>query len=297
MPRVIVTGASGFIGRHIVKKIKDTGYEVIGITKTSSKNKLDIDKVYKIGLSDQEELNNVLQTNDIVLHLAWSSVPSSSESNSEEDVISNIPASLNFIEACTRNKVSHFIFLSSGGTIYGNAEYLPIDEKHPTKPISPYGIDKLMVEKYLHMYSHRFGLPFTILRPSNVYGPNYRLDKGQGVVGYWLESIYKNEPIDIIKGGDIIRDYLHVDDLAELIRIVIAQPIGNQIFNVGTSVGTSLFELLEIIQNLTNREIKLSEVPKRKFDVDTNILSFDKLKKQLNWQPKVDLVEGIKRLV
>lgn len=296
MSRVIVTGVGGFIGHHVVKKLKDTGYEVIGITKISSKNEPDVDNVHKIGLSSQEQLNGIIKENDIVIHLAWSTVPASSESDSEKDVITNIPASLNLIEACARKKASHFIFLSSGGTVYGNAEYLPIDEIHPTRPISPYGIDKLMVEKYLHMFSHRFGLPYTILRPSNVYGPNYRLDKGQGVIGYWLESIKKNKPLAIIKGGDIVRDYLHIDDLTELLAKLVAQPPDNQIFNVGTSIGTSLLELLEIIQNIKTNEIRLTEVPKRKFDVNTNILSFGKLKKQLNWQPKVDLVEGIEDL-
>lgn len=104
MSRVIVTGVGGFIGHHVVKKLKDTGYEVIGITKISSKNEPDVDNVHKIGLSSQEQLNGIIKENDIVIHLAWSTVPASSESDSEKDVITNIPASLNLIEACARKK-------------------------------------------------------------------------------------------------------------------------------------------------------------------------------------------------
>ncbi len=295
MSKVIVTGGGGFIGRAVIKKLLSNGYEVEALVRYGDAVNLPV-KVHPIGLHNKDRVKKILHSDDIVIHLAWSSVPVTSAVNSKNDVISNLPHSLNLIEACVEKKVSNLLFFSSGGTVYGNPRKLPIDETHPTDPVSPYGIDKLMVEKYILMYSHRFGLPFTILRVSNAYGPRYRLNTPQGVIGHWINQLKEGGAIELVGNGDITRDFIHIEDICNATLFLLEKPT-NEVYNLGSQKGVSLNQLFEILETSIRRKLKIRRLPERSFDVRSNILNIEKIRKDFGWEPVKSLEKEIEKIL
>ncbi|TRX55603.1 NAD-dependent epimerase/dehydratase family protein [Fulvivirga sp. M361] len=295
MKKVIITGGNGFIGRALVQKLLLAGYQTEIITKQNQKSDLPV-KTHPIGLGDKEKIKEILNTDVVVIHLAWSTVPVTSAIDSKNDVISNLPDSLNIIEACVENGVSNLLFFSSGGTVYGNPQKLPIDERHPTNPLSPYGIDKLMVEKYILMYSSRFSLPFTILRVSNAYGFNYRLTKPQGVIGHWVNNLKKGETLELVGEGNTIRDFIHVDDICNATMLLLEKP-SFEIYNLGSQIGFSLKELFMMLEECLGRKLKTSRLSERSFDVSSNVLSIDKIKQHTGWEPLKQLRQEIVKIL
>ena len=151
------------------------------------------------------------------MHLASSSLPQSSNLNPQDDILTNLIGSLNVIDACISNKVKKLIYISSGGTIYGNPLYVPIDESHPTNPSCSYGINKLATEKYLNLNAQLNGLNYVSLRLANPYGERQRLDTGQGVVPVFLRKAIHSEPLEVWGDGTVVRDFYISQTLFELL--------------------------------------------------------------------------------
>jgi len=192
--------------------------------------------------------------------------------------------------------VQRFVFLSSGGTVYGPAQSLPIAENHPTDPINAYGITKLAVEKYLHMFHVLYGLDTITLRPSVPYGPGQDPHRRQGAVGVFLHCIATRQPIEIWGDGNVRRDYFYIDDLvsAVLASLQIDSP-PVRVFNVGGGRSYSLNDLLTLLGQITGREPIVRYCPGRKFDVPDLLLDTTRARTHLNWEPTVTLQDGIAR--
>jgi UDP-glucose 4-epimerase len=231
----------------------------------------------------------------MVLHLVSTTLPKSSNEDPVYDVETNIVPSLHLLNAMVEHKVKRIVFISSGGTVYGNPQYIPIDEKHPTEPVVSYGITKLAIEKYLHMFSKLHGIKAVTLRVANPYGERQRVETAQGAIGIFMHNILKDKPIEIWGDGSVQRDYIHVSDVADAFAKAITYDGEKECFNISSGKGISLNELVEMMKNIIEQPVQVNYKPGRSFDIDISVLCNQLAQKELNWQPQVTMQEGLTR--
>lgn len=292
--RIVITGGSGFIGTELIKKLKrDNYHNLIVIDKHPSH--LEVDTA--VGdFSDTEFLRNHLRKGDTVIHLACTTIPSTSENDKARDVQENVLGTLRLLDACRDSEVDKIVFISSGGTVYGDHGEIALTESHPKKPISAHGTMKLAIENYLKVYNHLHGLKYVILRVSNPYGRSIETAKKQGIIDIFLRKALNDEPIEIWGDGQTVRDYIHIEDLADLIEQVIGNDIANETFNAGTSQGTSINDLLGIIERIAGKKLDVRYLNNRSFDIRHNVLDISKAKNELGWEPKTNIQDGVKKV-
>lgn len=292
--RIVITGGSGFIGSHLINDLLSQNHQnILSIDKKKSSNQLIKNKIGNF--FDTKLLLNTLKKNDIVIHMACSSVPAISEANKEKDIRENLIGSINLFQACIKKKIKKIIYFSSGGTVYGNHGNKKIKETDISNPINSHGAMKIAIEKYLQVFHHTHGLNYVIIRPGNPYGRTIDNNKNQGIIDIFLKKIINREPLEIWGDGETVRDYIHIEDLTDLIIKIIKSDINNEIFNAGTGKGTSINQLLEIIKNITNIEPKIKYKKNRNFDLKYNILNIKKAKDKINWKPSINIKNGIKK--
>lgn len=300
MSNILVTGGTGFVGSHLVELLLQNGHQVTALTSSSSihPNLQHLQSKIKMLYGDfgnRQLMVQSLQNVDIIIHIAWTTVPKTASENPSYDAQSNIIGGIHLLEAAVEAKVKKVIFISTGGALYGVPTYTPIDEEHPIRPISAYGISKMAFERYLHFFYQNKGLDYTIFRISNAYGTRQNITKNQGVVGIWLQKILKNEPIEIWGDGQVVRDYIYVSDIAQAIIQSLDYKGNEHIFNLGSGLGYSLNEILEICNRISQKTANVQYLPARSFDVPVNILSINRIQKELNWTPVVSLEEGVQQ--
>ena len=299
--KAIVIGASGFIGSHLVDGLLEAGYDVTavarrfpGLIPTSSQKMLGL-RLVQADMADAAALCSVMADADVVFHLASGSLPQSSNRDPFDDVQVNLLGGLNVLEAARQAGVDRLLMVSSGGTVYGPPQRVPITEDHPTNPTCAYGITKLALEKYVALYEQLHGLQGLVLRVSNPYGERQRLNATQGVIPVFLGRALRNEPLEIWGSGSTIRDFLHISDVVKALLAVAVYDGTERLFNVGSGQGTTLNELVQLLQQELGRELKVVYQPSRNFDVPTNVLSIEKTRHCLGWKPEVSVSEGLHR--
>ena len=186
--------------------------------------------------------------------------------------------------------------VSSGGTVYGIPQAVPISETHPTDPICSYGITKLAMEKYVALYRQLHGLEGVVLRVANPFGPRQRLDAAQGVVPVFLGKALRHEPLQIWGDGSTVRDFLDVADVVAALLAVVRYKGSESLFNIGSGQGLSLNQLIAQLEQQLNRSLDVQYLPSRGCDVPTNVLCIDRAKEALNWAPKIPVADGLRRL-
>jgi len=204
-------------------------------------------------------------------------------------------ATLQMLNAMVVKKIPKIVFISSGGTVYGIPKYLPIDEQHPTDPLVSYGITKLAIEKYLQMYSHLYGIRAVTLRVANPFGERQRIETAQGAVGVFLHHALKGIPIDIWGDGSVTRDYIHVSDVAEAFVRAVEYSGSKSVFNISSGFGTSLSDLIDMLENVLGKPIERRYLPGRPFDVPASVLSNELARTELKWAPSISMHDGIAR--
>ena len=207
----------------------------------------------------------------------------------------NVIGAVRLLENCRGKKLKNFIFLSSGGTVYGNISQ-PAKETDAAKPSNAHGLMKYLIEKYIEIHHRLYGLNYTIVRASNPYGREVVGARKQGVIDIFFKKVLADEPIEIWGDGRVIRDYFHIDDLAALLLKIIKKPALNQTINAGSGQGISLNQLLKLINKITGKKLKIKYLPGRGFDLPYNILNINKAKKLYGWRPKIGLEDGIKKI-
>lgn len=297
--RILVMGGFGFIGSRLCRALLQRGYRVRIFDKLYGSHNLiaDIEPDVEIIESDIERPEDVLGALDgvdVVVHLIHSTVPGSSMLDPAYDVQSNVVSSARWLSSLEDKGLSRIIYISSGGTVYGNPIINPITEDHPTEPVSSYGITKLAIEKYVAMYANLIGIQYRIGRPSNVYGEGQRLNIGQGVIGVFLYRALEGKPIEIWGDGTNKRDYIYVQDLVEGILKLIRHEGQGRVFNISTAAGYSLNEIVAIIRDETKLPVEVVYKQARGYDVPVNILDNTRIKTELGWQPETNLREGIR---
>lgn len=300
MKKILITGGSGFIGANLIMRLSKMDQYEITVFDISPPHIGQLPPHIRFIQGDLRDANLVRKmivddSIDIVYHLAWGTIHETATRDPLEDVNINVAASLILLDACIHTQVNRIIYVSSGGTVYGLPEQLPITEDHPTHPINAYGVSKLTVEKYLQMFSYLHGLDYVIFRPSVPYGPFQNPHRRQGAVSVFTYNALKGKPIVVWGREDIVRDYFFIDDLIDALVLVLANPnVKNKTFNLSGKESISLHHLLETIQETLHIDPVIHHEKERLIDAPQLILDSSAAKQSLGWSPKVDLKEGVR---
>ncbi len=300
MSKILVTGGAGFIGSHLTDKLIQNGHKVLIIDNLSTGFKEHINpkaKFYQMDIRSAA-LDKILEKEqpEAVFHLAAQVDVRKSLEDPNLDVEINISGSINVLKSCIKHKVQRVLFASTGGAIYGEQEYFPADERHPVFPISPYGVAKLTVEKYLHCFYENFGLNYACLRLANVYGPRQNPKGDQGVVAIFCGKLLNGEQVTIYGDGKQTRDYVFVDDVVN--AFVLALEFSkSEVFNIGTGIETNVNQLYEILAEKVGSNSNMVYGPERLGEQKRSVIDFAKAKRELNWEPRVNLKEGLEKSI
>jgi UDP-glucose 4-epimerase len=296
----LVLGGGGFIGSHLAEGLAQAGHPVKVFDRPQGKALRLLAgrkgcEVVTGDFLDPRDLERVVSGAEVVFHLIATTVPKNSNEDQAADVESNVVGTLRLLELCQAHRVRRIVFPSSGGTVYGIPRATPIDETHPTDPISSYGIHKLTIEKYLHLNRVLNGLDYRVLRIANAYGERQRTDTAQGAVAVFLERVLRGQPIQIWGDGSVVRDYIYVADIVQAFLKVLADEGEQKIFNIGSGVGVSLNQLVRELGTVLGRPPAVEYTPARRFDVPVNILDITAARERLGWKPTIPLAEGLRR--
>lgn len=308
--KILVTGGAGFIGSHIVDRLVKEGHKVVIIDNLSTGKKENLNpkaKFYKLDIQSPRVAEVFKKEKpEIVFHLAAQIDVRKSVENPLEDAKTNILGSLNIIQnfinvnsrklAPSSHKFVKFIFASTGGAIYGDADIVPTPETYPEFPLSPYGICKLSVEKYLNYYWKVFGLPYVALRYANVYGPRQNSKGEAGVIAIFLDKMLSGEKPVINGNGRQTRDFVFVKDVVEA-NILAMKKNKVGVYNIGTSKETDINTIFRKLKTLTGLNVKETHAPAKPGEQKRSCLDWAKAKKELSFEPKYNLDDGLKETV
>ena len=251
--RVVVLGGLGFMGSHLCRALVAGGRAVRVFDRPRASPGLlgglgSGLEIVEGDVARAEEVVDACADADVLVHLVHTTVPGSSMEDPAYDLTSNVVTSVNWLRRLGETKVRRLIFISSGGTVYGVPRTVPIDEDHPTDPISSYGITKLAIEKYVSAYASMLGIDYCIIRPSNVYGPGQRLHTGQGVIGVAADRALRGEPLELWGDGESLRDYLYVEDMAASVVSLLDYAGAERVFNASSGEGRSVLDIIETLR-------------------------------------------------
>lgn len=294
-----VIGGAGFIGRAVVDALLAQGRQVVVLGREPEillPLPAGVRYVYSPADDNGVALKQALQGADEVIDLAYATVPGTSYQDPVNDILVNLPEAVRLFELAATLPLKKFVWISSGGTVYGRTLAVPITETHPTLPLSPYGITKLAIEKYAHMYFEGKGLPIVCVRPANAFGEGQRTYAGQGFIATAIASILDGRELTLFGEQGTIRDYLHVSDVAAGIVAALLQGRPGEVYNLGSSQGLSNREVLNALHPLAvkaGHPVSIKVLPPRPFDVPANILDCTKLRNETGWQPQLTFAEAI----
>jgi len=296
--KILVTGAAGFIGSHLVDALIEEGHSVAVVDDLSTGRKHHLNpqaKFYELDIRSPE-LSEVfrLEKPELINHHAAHADVRLSVSDPRHDAEVNILGSLNLLECAKQHGARDFVYASTGGAVYGEPEYLPCDEKHPLNPISPYGVSKLTAERYVAFYGHAYGLRYAILRYPNVYGPRQDPFGEGGVVAIFGRHMVRGEPVVINGSGEQERDFLYVSDVVRA-NLLVQDTLHGQTYNLGTGIGTSVNELFTATSRITGYSREPTHGPPKPGETFKIYLDASKARKELGWEPLVPLEEGLER--
>lgn len=294
--RCLVLGAAGFIGGHLVEELLADGKEVLVYDREealrSVVERFPAVKSINGDFQTEKRWDSILHGVKVCYHLISTSVPKTSNDDPISDVLGNVIGTLQLLEAARRTNL-RLIFASSGGTVYGTPKVELIGEDHPTDPLCSYGVTKLAIEKYLLLYRELYGVRSIVLRIANPYGPGQRPDSIQGVIAVFSGRILRGHVVDIWGDGSVVRDYVFVKDVVNAMKVASSYGGRRSVFNIGSGCGVSLREILSTIENLSGKVADVIHHPPRGFDVLKSVLDISNAIRELEWEPKVSLHDGV----
>ncbi|GAB4577892.1 MAG: SDR family oxidoreductase [Anaerolineales bacterium] len=299
--KVLVTGGAGFIGSNVVDLLVESGYEVVVVDNLSSGRRRNLNpqaKFYQLDIREPALLGVFeAERPDFVSHHAAQVDVRRSVADPMYDASVNVLGTLNVLECARKVQVKRFVYISTGGAVYGEPEYLPVDENHPVNPICQYGASKHLGEHYLYMYQVMYGMDYTVLRYPNVYGPRQDPHGEAGVVAIFTGQMVEGKPITINGDGEQSRDFLYVGDCARANLLALRVPHENGIYNLATSQATSINELYLTLKKITDYKLDAQYGPAKLGETRHIYLSADKAGQSLGWEQTISLEEGLRKTV
>lgn len=295
---ILVTGGAGFIGSNITDAYIAAGHRVVVIDNLSSGFKENVHAkatLVEMDIRDTKVLD-VLRSEkiEVINHHAAQIDVRSSVADPLNDLSINVMGTINLLEAGCEHGISRFIFASSGGAVYGEQEYFPADEKHPTAPCSPYGITKLTVEKYLHYYSFVKGLNYTALRYTNVYGPRQSPHGEAGVVAIFSDKLLAGDNPIINGDGLQTRDFVFVADVVKA-NVASLEMKASHTLNVCTGIETNVNQIFTILNRAAGSVAEERHAPAKPGEQLRSVCTFEKIRTEFGWTPSVSIEEGLHR--
>lgn len=292
---ILVVGGGGFIGTNLLLQLQYKEWNVRAISrsyleKVTSKNiSLITADLNDIAIADEQ-----CGWADVVIYLASEGTPATANKDIVASAEQGIINSLRFFECCAHNGVEKLVYISSGGTVYGNAEHVPTPETAELKPNNAYAVSKIAVEQYLSLYRQLGRLNYVVLRASNPYGPYQFANKNQGVIGRFIGLACSGEPVPVWGDGSAVRDYLYIDDMCEAVLKAVDYEGSETVINIGSGIGRSLTEVIDVARS-TGLNIKVLNKPALPVIVAASVLDISLAKQELGWQPSVSFKDGITR--
>jgi UDP-glucose 4-epimerase len=294
--RALVLGGSGFLGSHIVDRFLREKHEVTVYDLYPERFRRSPKGIKFVtgDFGNVGALDELIATRfDAVIHCVSTTTPKSSNESPEFDIQSNVIGTLNLLDICARHNYGKLVFLSSGGTVYGDIGDLElVDESHSVRPMCSYGVSKLAIEHYLEVYKHLRGLNYVALRLSNPYGERQSPLRALGALTVFLHRTLKNQSVEVWGDGSVTRDFIYVGDVADAVYLATVNPISGT-FNVGTGVGLSLRDILHHITRVVGIEPSVTWLASRSFDVPKIVLDATKLRRATEWKNVTKLEDGI----
>lgn len=291
---ILILGAGGFLGDALSQRLIGENRKIHRLLRTPSPLLGTLDTIHLGDLGDISLMQNVLSKCDTVFHLASSTTPGSSARKPSLEADLNLLPTLRLLETMQDFPGTRVIFVSSGGTIYGNPEAITVKEIAPLAPLSYHGAGKIALETFMRTFSHISGNSVTVLRPSNLYGPDQKLRSGFGLIRTMLEHVRRGSLMEIWGNGESVRDFLYIDDMVEACCLALADPsVGYRAFNVGVGNGHSINQVRALVEQVSGKTLATIHHPQRTVDVRHVVLDYSKINADLGWTPKVSLTEGI----
>lgn len=304
--RVLVTGGAGFIGSHLVDGLISEGFDVVVLDDFSGGRRENLSLHFgkpnfclvEGDVKDKADVKKALEGVGVVFHLAAIVSVGFSVKNPLLVNEVNVDGALNVLKESLKAGVKRFVYASSCA-VYGEPVNLPINEEHPTKPTSPYGVSKLAAEHYCRVFYEVYGLETVCLRFFNVYGPRQMIGPYSGVIIKFIDRMKNGKPPIIYGGGGQTRDFVYVKDVVEANMLVLGcRHCAGEIINIGTGKPTTINELASILIGPSGiADIKLVYKAHRKGDIRNSYANISKAEKMLRYKPRITLKEGIRKLL
>lgn len=298
MAKTLVIGANGFIGSHLVDALHLEGHQVSAFDRFRSERSNLFRKAATPITGDflsRSDIERAVAGQDYVFHFLSTTTPATAENDPTFDLRTNVAQTVELLEACVEASVKHFYFASTGGAIYGSQGKSQYFETDRALPISPYGIGKLTIENYLSYFKAKHGLDSTVFRISNPYGGRQRANRKQGLIPIALRQIALRQPVIRLGDGQMVRDYIYVDDLVGMIAKVVGQTPEHHVYNMGSGRGHTVSEVLESLRRVTGEDFDIIEQPKPPTFVDRVVLDTRRYRDEFGQSPLTPLDEGIRK--
>jgi UDP-glucose 4-epimerase len=299
----LILGGCGFIGRHVALTLARKGHDVVIADRVEPDFHFPKDMAGRISWQRLEfasaDWDSLIRQAEVIHHYVWTSLPASANNNPLGDLSANVGATVALLEAVRLRGARRVIFASSGGTVYGRLLQCPVPETHPMMPTTAYGASKAAAEIYLGLYRSLHGVDCRVARISNPYGAGQVIARGQGAVTTFLHHAIHKLPIVIWGDGEIVRDYIHITDVADAVVNLALRPEVSEFhtYNIGSGAGLSLNNIIAEMEKVLNQKLEVRRETGRTFDVPVSVLDISRAEQVLGWKPRLSFAEGIARTV
>lgn len=298
--KILLLGATGFIGTNLSINLAKQKNDLILLGRKFNKN---FQNLFKNTLSENifceenininTDLSKFTKDVDVVYHLISTCVPANSNNDINKNIIDDLQITIKLLESMVKNKCKKIVFISSGGAIYGNSKEHEINEMSYTSPITAYGIQKLTIEKIIYLYSYLYGLDYRIIRLGNPYGRFQKPNTGQGLIPTLIDNALNNKTVTIYGDGTNERDYIYIDDAIDAILNISNNDTKYKLYNVGSGIGVSINSIINNVEKIMNKKIKIEYKNNRSSDVKNIHLNVKRYENEFGSPIKVSLYDGI----